>query len=73
MEACYHGNQECAGLVISHDASSCQARDYSGFSVLHYAVDGGNVDLINFILNQGLPVGVVTSCPPPPPPIHSFP
>ena len=57
MEACYHGQLECAQLLIEH-GSSCLFRDYSGFSSLHYAVDGGNINMVNFVLNEGVPVSI---------------
>lgn len=56
MEACFHGQLECAQLLIEY-GSSCLTRDYSGFSSLHYAVDGGNINMVNFVLNEGVPVG----------------
>lgn len=55
MEACFHGHVECAQLLVDH-GSSFLTRDYSGFSSLHYAVDGGNIDMVNFVLNEGVPV-----------------
>ena len=58
MEACYHGNVECAQMLVDH-GSSCLARDFSGFSSLHYAVDGGNIDMVNFVLNKGVPVSLL--------------
>lgn len=60
MEACFHGRVECAKLLVAH-GSSCLARDYSGFSSLHYAVDGGNIDMVNFVLNQGVDVSTHTT------------
>lgn len=55
MEACFHGHVECAELLVKH-GSSCLTRDYSGFSSLHYAVDGGHIDMVNFVLNEQVPV-----------------
>lgn len=55
MEACFNGTVESAQLLIEH-GSSCLTRDYSGFSSLHYAVDGGSIDMVNFVLNEGVPV-----------------
>ena len=69
MEACFSGHVECAQLLVEH-GSSCLDRDFSGFSSLHYAVDGGHIDMVNFVLNEGVPVSTsaqllavpVTSC-----------
>ena len=55
MEACFHGQLECAELLIER-GSSCLNRDFSGFSSLQYAVDGGNINMVNFVLNKGVPV-----------------
>lgn len=55
MEACFSGHVECAQLLVEH-GSSCLDRDFSGFSSLHYAVDGGHIDMVNFVLNEGVPV-----------------
>lgn len=55
MEACFHGQLECAQMLIEH-GSSCLTKDFSGFSSLHYAVDGGNINMVNFVLNEGVPV-----------------
>lgn len=54
MEACYRGHLEAAKLVVSC-GSSWLRRDYSGFSALHYAVDGGHVNVISHILSEGVP------------------
>lgn len=55
MEACYYGHMECAKLLVQYGASLL-ARDHSGFSALHYAVDGGHISVINYILSEGVPV-----------------
>ena len=60
MEACFHGHVECGELLVQH-GSSCLTRDFSGFSSLHYAVDGGNIDMVNFVLNEQVPVDDVDS------------
>ena len=36
------------------------SRDHSGFSALHYAVDGGHLNIIAHILNEGVPADDVT-------------
>lgn len=59
MEACFHGHVDCAKLLVEH-GSSCLTRDFSGFSSLHYAVDGGNIDMVNFVLNKGVPVNSIS-------------
>ena len=59
MEACFHGHVQCAELLVQH-GSSCLTRDYSGFSSLHYAVDGGNIDMVNFVLNEKVPVHYIS-------------
>ncbi len=74
MEACYFGNTEGAKLIADSGAS-WTSRDNSGsnyhcklylishfctgFSALHYAVDGGNLSTINYILSEGVNVGCV--------------
>lgn len=54
MEACYRGHLEAAKLLVSHGGSWLR-RDYSGFSALHYAVDGGHLNVISHILSEGVP------------------
>lgn len=55
MESCYYGQVECAKLLVEY-GSSWMARDNSGFSALHYAADGGNIDMVNFVLDANVPV-----------------
>ena len=59
MEACYRGHLESAKLIVSH-GGSWLTRDHSGFSALHYAVDGGHLNVIAHILNEGVPADDVT-------------
>ena len=55
MEACYHGEVGCLELILVA-GGSLLSRDGSGFSALHYAVDGGNLDMVSFVLEEGVPV-----------------
>lgn len=55
MEACYYGQLECAKLLVEN-GGSWLTRDHSGFSALHYAVDGGHVNVVSYILSEGVPV-----------------
>lgn len=59
MESCYYGQVECAKLLVEY-GSSWMARDNSGFSALHYAADGGNIDMVNFVLDANVPVDDVS-------------
>ncbi|XP_064382308.1 fibronectin type 3 and ankyrin repeat domains protein 1-like [Halichondria panicea] len=61
MEACYFGNTEGAKLIADSGAS-WTSRDNSGFSALHYAVDGGNLSTINYILSEGVNVDDKNEC-----------
>ena len=54
MEACYRGHLEAAKMLVSRGGSWLR-RDYSGFSALHYAVDGGHLNVISHILSEGVP------------------
>ena len=72
MEACYHGNMDCAKALVVGGASwlttdnsgACYeqcggfeaAPFVAGMSALHWAVDGGHIDMITYILDQGVPV-----------------
>lgn len=60
MVACYHGNLECARALINRGASWLTL-DLSGFSALHYAVDGGQVSVVKYALSDGVPVDTVHS------------
>jgi len=55
MEACYHGEVGCLELILVA-GGSLLSRDGSGFSALHYAVDGGNLDMVSYVLEEGVPV-----------------
>lgn len=55
MEACYHGEVGCLELILAA-GGSLLSRDSSGFSALHYAVDGGNLDMVSYVLDEGVPV-----------------
>lgn len=54
MEACYRGHLETAKLLVSR-GGYWLSRDYSGFSALHYAADGGHLNIISHILSEGVP------------------
>ena len=55
MEACYYGNLTMVELLRERGASWL-ARDKAGLSPLHWAVDGGHIDVVQYILNDGMDV-----------------
>jgi len=55
MEACYYGHLTLVELLRERGASWL-ARDKAGLSPLHWAVDGGHVDVVQYILNDGMDV-----------------
>ena len=58
MEACYRGHLELAKLIMNR-GGSWLSRDYSGFSPLHYATDGGHLNVVSHILSEGVPADEV--------------
>ena len=58
MEACYRGHLESAKLVVNR-GGSWLSRDHSGLSALHYAADGGHLNVISHILGEGVPADEV--------------
>lgn len=55
MEACYYGHLTIVELLRERGASWL-ARDKAGLSPLHWAVDGGHIDVVQHILNDGMDV-----------------
>ena len=35
---------------------------HKGFSALHWAVDGGHIDVVQYILSEGVPVSHMGTC-----------
>ena len=35
---------------------------HTGFSALHWAVDGGHIDVVQYILSEGVPVSHMGTC-----------
>ena len=55
MEACYYGHLTMVELLKERGASWL-SRDKAGLSPLHWAVDGGHIDIVQYILNDGMDV-----------------
>lgn len=55
MEACYYGQLTVVELLRERGATWL-ARDKAGLSPLHWAVDGGHIDVVQYILNDGMDV-----------------
>ena len=55
MEACYYGHLTIVEILRERGASWL-ARDKAGLSPLHWAVDGGHIDVVQYILNDGMDV-----------------
>lgn len=60
MEACYYGNLTIVELLRERGASWL-ARDKAGLSPLHWAVDGGHIDIVQYIINDGMDVSTHTA------------
>ena len=57
MEACYYGHLTMVELLKERGASWL-SRDKAGLSPLHWAVDGGHIDIVQYILNDGMDVSI---------------
>ena len=55
MEACYYGHLTLVELLRERGATWL-ARDKAGLCPLHWAVDGGHIDVVQYILNDGMDV-----------------
>jgi len=55
MEACYYGHLSIVELLREKGASWL-TRDKGGLSPVHWAVDGGHIDVVQYILNDGMDV-----------------
>jgi ankyrin repeat protein len=55
IEACYHGSNDCV-MLLRNAGASWHHRDASGFSVLHWAVDGEHLETVELLLKEGFPV-----------------
>ena len=64
MEACYYGHLTVVELLKERGASWL-SRDKAGLSPLHWAVDGGHIDIVQYILNDGMDVSIIALASPP--------
>ena len=55
MLAAFHGKLHMVKLLRQYEASYL-LRDNSGMTALHYAVDGGHCDTIEYMVNDGCPI-----------------
>lgn len=57
MLACFSGHLEVVKLLRSHGAEYT-AKDKGGSCPIHWAVDGGDLELIEWIINDGADVNM---------------
>lgn len=60
MLAAFHGKLHMVKVLRQHEACY-DIRDNSGMTALHYAVDGGHCDTIEYMLNDGCPANEIDS------------
>ena len=51
------GQLEVVKVLVKHGAT-WESQDYSGSTALHWAVDGGNIEVVRWLLNKGCQVDV---------------
>ena len=51
------GQLNVAKILVEHGASWAN-RDYSGSTALHWAVDGGNIEVVRWLLTNGCKVDI---------------
>ena len=55
MIACYHGHLNVVQLLKEHGARY-DVRDKGGSMALHWAVDGGQEDMVAYLIRDRVPV-----------------
>lgn len=45
--------------LLKERGASWLSRDKAGLSPLHWAVDGGHIDIVQYILNDGMDVSII--------------
>ncbi|XP_062581610.1 putative ankyrin repeat protein RF_0381 [Saccostrea cucullata] len=60
-QCCRSGKIEMCEYLVNQFSELMEIRDNDGWTVLHSASSGGSVDIVSFLLNQGLDINVLSN------------